>query len=84
MTGSGAEYLSPMMADVTGLQKSEGLGGRDVFALQQAGDGTLIAGTNRGIFLLDRGGQRLASVECCKSTKRRLSAPSREATKQSA
>jgi photosystem II stability/assembly factor-like uncharacterized protein len=37
------------------LQKSEGLGGRDVFALQQASDGALIAGTNRGIFLLDRG-----------------------------
>jgi ligand-binding sensor domain-containing protein len=38
------------------VQKSEGLGGRDVFALQQASDGTLIAGTNRGIFLLDRSG----------------------------
>ena len=37
------------------LQKSEGLGGRDVFALQQAGNGTLVAGTNRGIFLLERG-----------------------------
>ena len=36
-------------------QNSEGLGGRDVFALQQAGNGTLIAGTNRGLFLLDRG-----------------------------
>ncbi len=37
------------------LQKSEGLGGRDVFALQQSSNGTLVAGTNRGIFLLDRG-----------------------------
>ena len=35
-------------------QKSTGLGGRDVFALQQASDGALIAGTNKGIFLLDR------------------------------
>jgi photosystem II stability/assembly factor-like uncharacterized protein len=35
-------------------QQSQGLGGRDVFALQQASNGTLIAGTNRGIFLLDR------------------------------
>jgi photosystem II stability/assembly factor-like uncharacterized protein len=34
------------------LQKSEGLDGRDVFTLRQAGDGALIAGTNRGIFLL--------------------------------
>jgi len=35
------------------LQKSQGLDGRDVFTLQQASDGALIAGTNRGIFLLD-------------------------------
>jgi photosystem II stability/assembly factor-like uncharacterized protein len=33
-------------------QKSSGLGGRDVFSLEQANDGTLVAGTNRGIFLL--------------------------------
>ena len=35
-------------------QKSAGLGGRDVFALQQAVNGALIAGTNKGMFLLDR------------------------------
>ena len=35
-------------------QKSAGLGGRDVFALQQTSTGSLIAGTNKGIFLLDR------------------------------
>ncbi len=34
-------------------QKSAGLGGRDVFALQQTSTGGLIAGTNKGIFLLD-------------------------------
>jgi photosystem II stability/assembly factor-like uncharacterized protein len=34
-------------------QESAGLGGRDVFALEQAEDSTLIAGTNRGIFVLD-------------------------------
>lgn len=34
------------------MQKSSGLDGRDVFTLQQAGSGTLIAGTNKGIFLL--------------------------------
>ena len=34
-------------------QKSEGLGGRDVFTLQQASSGALVAGTNRGIFLLE-------------------------------
>ncbi|HXY07875.1 MAG TPA: transcriptional regulator [Terriglobales bacterium] len=35
-------------------QKSEGLDGRDVFVLRQAGDGTVLAGTNRGIFVLPR------------------------------
>jgi photosystem II stability/assembly factor-like uncharacterized protein len=37
-------------------QKSSGLGGRDVFALKQASNGALIAGTNRGIFMLDHDG----------------------------
>jgi photosystem II stability/assembly factor-like uncharacterized protein len=33
-------------------QKSAGLGGRDVFTMQQASNGDLVAGTNKGIFLL--------------------------------
>jgi photosystem II stability/assembly factor-like uncharacterized protein len=33
-------------------QKSAGLGGRDVFALKQAANGTLVAGTNKGMFYL--------------------------------
>jgi photosystem II stability/assembly factor-like uncharacterized protein len=33
-------------------QKSSGLDGRDVFTLKQADNGTLIAGTNRGVFEL--------------------------------
>jgi photosystem II stability/assembly factor-like uncharacterized protein len=33
-------------------QKSSGLDGRDVFTLKQAGNGTIIAGTNRGMFEL--------------------------------
>jgi len=36
------------------LQKSTGLGGRDVFSLKQTKSGALVAGTNRGIFMLDR------------------------------
>jgi photosystem II stability/assembly factor-like uncharacterized protein len=36
----------------TWQQRSTGLGGRDVLALAQATDGTLIAGTNRGLFTL--------------------------------
>jgi photosystem II stability/assembly factor-like uncharacterized protein len=35
-------------------QRSAGLGGRDVFALKQAPSGTIVAGTNRGLFTLDR------------------------------
>ncbi len=38
----------------TWLQRSAGLGGRDVFALKQAPGGTLVVGTNRGMFSLDR------------------------------
>jgi len=36
------------------MQKSAGLGGRDVFALKQTSTGALVAGTNRGAFILDR------------------------------
>jgi photosystem II stability/assembly factor-like uncharacterized protein len=35
-------------------QKSAGLGGRDVLVLKETSEGRLIAGTNRGIFILDR------------------------------
>ncbi|HEY7095310.1 MAG TPA: transcriptional regulator [Terriglobales bacterium] len=35
-------------------QKSAGLGGRDVFSLEQASNGALLAGTNRGIFMLEK------------------------------
>ncbi len=37
-------------------QKSTGLEGRDVFTLKQASSGDLIAGTNRGMFMLARSG----------------------------
>jgi photosystem II stability/assembly factor-like uncharacterized protein len=36
-------------------QVADGLDGRDVFALAQAQDGTVLAGTNSGIFALDPG-----------------------------
>jgi len=38
-------------------QNSTGLGGRDVFTLKQTDKGALIAGTNRGIFILDHAGK---------------------------
>ena len=39
----------------TWQQKSSGLDGRDVFALKEAANGTLVAGTNRGMFELEKG-----------------------------
>jgi len=36
------------------LQKAAGLGGKDVFALKQAPSGMLVAGTNHGIYSLER------------------------------
>ena len=36
------------------LQKSSGLGGKDVFTLKQAANGALVAGTNHGNYLLER------------------------------
>ena len=42
------------MAGKAGSRRALGLGGRDVFALQQTANGGLIAGTNKGMFLLDR------------------------------
>ncbi len=38
---------------VSWTQVGEGLDGRDVYALGQTKDGTVVAGTNEGIFLLD-------------------------------
>jgi photosystem II stability/assembly factor-like uncharacterized protein len=38
------------------LQKAAGLGGKDVFALKQALSGMLVAGTNHGMYSLERGG----------------------------
>ena len=37
-------------------QRSNGLGDRDVLALRQAANGILVAGTNRGVFMMDRNG----------------------------
>ena len=37
-------------------QRSDGLDGRDVFVLSQAEDGSIIAGTNRGLFKLSQAG----------------------------
>jgi photosystem II stability/assembly factor-like uncharacterized protein len=39
------------------LQKATGLGGKDVFALKQAPDGMLMAGTNRGVYTLAPNGK---------------------------
>jgi len=44
------------LANKSWKQKSGGLGGRDVLTMKQASDGTLLAGTTQGLFLLDGGG----------------------------
>jgi photosystem II stability/assembly factor-like uncharacterized protein len=46
----------------TWLQRSAGLGGRDVFSLKQAGNGSLVVGTNRGMFSLDRNASEWRSM----------------------
>ena len=46
----------------TWLQRSAGLGGRDVFSLKQAPNGTLVAGTNRGMFALDRNASQWRAI----------------------
>ena len=43
-------------------QKAAGLGGKDVFSLKQAANGTLVAGTNRGIYSLERNGSEWHSM----------------------
>lgn len=43
-------------------QMSSGLGGRDVFVLRQAGDGTIVAGTNRGVFSSSTAGWKPLNV----------------------
>ncbi len=43
-------------------QKSKGLDGRDVFTLKQTSNGELVAGTNRGMFLLARNGSEWSPI----------------------
>jgi photosystem II stability/assembly factor-like uncharacterized protein len=76
----------------TWLQRSAGLGGRDIFALKQAASGTLVAGTNRGLFALDRNATQCRSmnsvvteqiVKAAKSKKGSKKASSTTITKKS-
>ena len=50
----GGVFVSPD-GGLTWAQQSEGLNGRDVFSLGQAPDGTVVAGTNHGIYRYDEG-----------------------------
>jgi photosystem II stability/assembly factor-like uncharacterized protein len=43
-------------------QKSKGLDGRDVFSLKQTSNGQLVAGTNRGMFVLARNGSEWSPI----------------------
>jgi len=51
-------------------QRSTGLGGRDVLALEQTENGALIAGTNRGVFILDPKSSMWRSVTTLNSPRR--------------
>jgi photosystem II stability/assembly factor-like uncharacterized protein len=53
-------------------QKSAGLGGRDVLALAQADSGALVAGTNHGMFLLDRGAKAWRPISTVANDNARL------------
>jgi photosystem II stability/assembly factor-like uncharacterized protein len=44
------------------MQKSSGLGGKDVFSLKQTSDGTLVAGTSHGIYALEHGASEWHSM----------------------
>ncbi len=43
-------------------QKAAGLGGKDVFALKQSANGMLVAGTNHGVYSLERSGNEWHSM----------------------
>jgi photosystem II stability/assembly factor-like uncharacterized protein len=43
-------------------QKAAGLGGKDVFALKQSATGMLVAGTNHGVYFLERNGAEWHSM----------------------
>ena len=65
------------------LQKSAGLGGRDIFALQQDSNGALIAGTNRGIYMLDRTASEWRPINTIVNEKTSLHASKKGAKKTS-
>ena len=59
------EYGGVFYSDDAGQhwsQKAEGLGGKDVFALKQASNGALIAGTNHGVYSLEPNGTQWHSM----------------------
>src|SRR6202167_1209756 len=64
------------------LQKAAGPGGKDVFALKQAPNGTLVAGTNHGMYSLERNGSgwRTMNVVVVESTLKIPRKGSRKAT----
>ncbi len=63
-------------------QASNGLAGRDVFALRQADDGSLLAGTNAGIFLWERTTRNWRSANVA-VTEKTIVTPARKGVKSS-
>ncbi len=62
------------------MQSSEGLDGRDVFALRQTEDGSLLAGTNAGVFLRDRASRNWRPVNLA-ITEKIVTIPARKGVK---
>ena len=71
------EWGGVFQSDNGGLawqQRSDGLQGRDIFSLGQASDGTLIAGTSHGLYLLDGEAQSWKRAESSPAESRRAAA----------
>jgi len=63
------------------VQKSSGLGGRDVFSLKQASTGEFVAGTNHGIFLLPENGSSWRPINSIVNEKTSLKSAKKGAKK---
>jgi len=62
-------------------QKSAGLDGRDVFTLQQTANGELVAGTNRGMFMMARNASTWTPINTIVTQKLTRASKTRKATK---
>jgi photosystem II stability/assembly factor-like uncharacterized protein len=67
----GGIYMSTN-AGTSWSQMNTGLGTRDIFSLNQTDSGALVAGTNQGVFTLERNGATWKAISMTLSEKRRM------------